>query len=94
MEGDATKADRARKESLFQSTPSVWRETTVQSAERNIITISIHSLRVEGDQLETETIFTNRISIHSLRVEGDWTREDVTTYDGISIHSLRVEGDI
>ena len=35
---------------LFQSTPSVWRETTVQSAERNIITISIHSLRVEGDR--------------------------------------------
>ena len=34
---------------LFQSTPSVWRETDDISAVYNVIAISIHSLRVEGD---------------------------------------------
>ena len=34
--------------------------------------ISIHSLRVEGDPVETSLItMTSSISIHSLRVEGD-----------------------
>ena len=34
----------------FQSTPSVWRETAFFNNGTNIKTISIHSLRVEGDQ--------------------------------------------
>ena len=33
----------------FQSTPSVWRETTVNSPWRLASHISIHSLRMEGD---------------------------------------------
>ena len=34
---------------LFQSTPSVWRETLVESLVQAHAKISIHSLRVEGD---------------------------------------------
>ena len=49
VEGDQVERADQLYRAPFQSTPSVWRETTVQSAERNIITISIHSLRVEGD---------------------------------------------
>ena len=56
----------------FQSTPSVWRETSNLSVSVALPPISIHSLRVEGDG---STLFAsgtrNTISIHSLRVEGD-----------------------
>ena len=34
----------------FQSTPSVWRETPERMLFRLPCTISIHSLRVEGDR--------------------------------------------
>ena len=34
---------------LFQSTPSVWRETKQKQLYQDRQTISIHSLRVEGD---------------------------------------------
>ena len=34
---------------IFQSTPSVWRETALQPSQKITPTISIHSLRVEGD---------------------------------------------
>ena len=74
VEGDATKADRARKEALFQSTPSVWRETTDGTCTGVICPISIHSLRVEGDK-PVQLVHDDRvISIHSLRVEGDRAR--------------------
>ena len=33
----------------FQSTPSVWRETSIRKIYRIYDKISIHSLRVEGD---------------------------------------------
>ena len=33
--------------------------------------ISIHALRVEGDELITEFVSSGKISIHALRVEGD-----------------------
>ena len=42
-------ADRFRRG--FQSTPSVWRETTATPVPTQRFTISIHSLRVEGDCL-------------------------------------------
>ena len=35
---------------VFQSTPSVWRETLLITAGSQCLVISIHSLRVEGDQ--------------------------------------------
>ena len=34
---------------IFQSTPSVWRETIMAEATEAAPAISIHSLRVEGD---------------------------------------------
>ena len=57
--------------------------------------ISIHSLRVEGDDKQIRDITaTVTISIHSLRVEGDAYGEYEQLVGGvISIHSLRVEGD-
>ena len=36
------------------------------------MSISIHSLRVEGDLMCTEVGASTMISIHSLRVEGDY----------------------
>ena len=56
----------------FQSTPSAWRETKILADYETQLDISIHSLRMEGDLLET-VIFTVPavISIHSLRMEGD-----------------------
>ena len=65
-------APAVRDHALFQSTPSVWRETSNLSVSVALPPISIHSLRVEGDG---STLFAsgtrNTISIHSLRVEGD-----------------------
>ena len=55
----------------FQSTPSVWRETVTHHLRRGSDSISIHSLRVEGDAKRTWRLKASSISIHSLRVEGD-----------------------
>ncbi len=55
-------------------------------------TISIHSLRVEGDSLYIVITSLRAISIHSLRVEGDVLLYRSDLLSGISIHSLRVEG--
>ena len=56
--------------------------------------ISIHSLRVEGDWMETGILDGQLISIHSLRVEGDaLDSRPYRVLIAISIHSLRVEGD-
>ena len=56
---------------LFQSTPSAWRETPLTHFELSDGTISIHSLRVEGDNAGKTVWSISAISIHSLRVEGD-----------------------
>ena len=57
---------------VFQSTPSVWREThTIAAKAIEIAAISIHSLRVEGDESGLTSCSGRTISIHSLRVEGD-----------------------
>ena len=56
----------------FQSTPSAWRETSCAGKAHVVWCISIHSLRVEGDQAALyEDHVALAISIHSLRVEGD-----------------------
>ena len=60
----------------FQSTPSAWRETgwgADMAAETQII--SIHSLRMEGDQRLGKSPEPRNISIHSLRMEGDNRRQ-------------------
>ena len=56
---------------VFQSTPSVWRETIIKPLVIAARIISIHSLRVEGDYLREKYSLDVDISIHSLRVEGD-----------------------
>ena len=38
---------------IYQSTPSVWRVTITTSLFGVMIRISIHTLRVEGDLIET-----------------------------------------
>ena len=55
--------------------------------------ISIHSLRVEGDWKSAIMNLPIFISIHSLRVEGDHGTCERSHRHTISIHSLRVEGD-
>ena len=57
---------------VFQSTPSAWRETSRYLAPAFQSSISIHSLRMEGDPGICFIIFASIvISIHSLRMEGD-----------------------
>ena len=57
--------------SIFQSTPSVWRETFDSESGMLMEGISIHSLRMEGDVRNFHTPDRLIISIHSLRMEGD-----------------------
>ena len=80
--------------SIFQSTPSAWRETPGKPVYTLIIAISIHSLRMEGDRFMARiNNFTKPISIHSLRMEGDTSCNHKSCTFCISIHSLRMEGD-
>ena len=59
-----------------------------------VVGISIHALRVEGDQAFPPTwSAASGISIHALRVEGDQKQKTRITIPTISIHALRVEGD-
>ena len=55
----------------FQSTPSAWRETKRNRPTHRDGTISIHSLRMEGDFVRRKLFIKLLISIHSLRMEGD-----------------------
>ena len=56
----------------FQSTPSAWRETRCAGGVFGKSTISIHSLRMEGDGKPWGAKCIRKISIHSLRMEGDF----------------------
>ena len=57
---------------IFLSTPSGWRATKPRLAYLKSGRISIHALRVEGDEAGPGQRHTARaISIHALRVEGD-----------------------
>ena len=56
---------------VFLSTPSGWRATSFERDGGGICAISIHALRVEGDQFVESLQDLTRISIHALRVEGD-----------------------
>ena len=77
----------------FQSTPSAWRETFGMLRTNWRIFISIHSLRMEGDNLDVPKAVFHNISIHSLRMEGDNINYNLVPDFHISIHSLRMEGD-
>ena len=52
MEGDFLSCDFPPSQSIFQSTPSVWRETLTILWRLLRLHISIHSLRMEGDALD------------------------------------------
>ena len=94
MEGDDDKQLRVPSMTLFQSTPSAWRETsTVQSM--YFFTSFQSTPSAWRETVQTGTSGQGCvISIHSLRMEGDLRyakqREDIRQ---ISIHSLRMEGD-
>ena len=79
---------------IFQSTPSVWRATTILSACVGVISFqSTPSVRRATRGLAWISS-GNAISIHALRVEGDQGRRHTgRASDIISIHALRVEGD-
>ena len=55
----------------FLSTPSARRATALPSAVRRLVSISIHALREEGDEIVKAKMTLTMISIHALREEGD-----------------------
>ena len=72
VEDDIPELRKERGISIFQSTSSVWRTTSVRSLRPTITSISIHVLRVEDDiSLRTTLPAHDIISIHVLRVEDD-----------------------
>ena len=79
----------------FQSTPSVWRETSVLVFLRSYAGNFNPLPPCGGRHSHTHTLIVcSNISIHSLRVEGDLRSRLGNASCGISIHSLRVEGDV
>ena len=79
----------------FQSTPSAWRETMFSGSCTQSATISIHSLRMEGDVisklLPPEVAHFNPLPPHGGRLSVSLVSNDCFC---ISIHSLRMEGDV
>ena len=77
----------------FQSTPSAWRETGQDHGTRLCRSISIHSLRMEGDYIDLGYlcggVYFNPLPPHGGRPEPNLKLVTVP----ISIHSLRMEGD-
>ena len=56
---------------LFLSTPSARRATVQDIETGEVIQISIHALREEGDAAAPTGCLCAKISIHALREEGD-----------------------
>ena len=71
MEGDLFAGFYKISSYIFQSTPSAWRETITMPIDFKKFNISIHSLRMEGDDYHGKGVNDSHISIHSLRMEGD-----------------------
>ena len=74
MEGDGANMTVHRDFDKFLSTPSGWRATPCNMVESQSLNISIHALRVEGDDNTDDVLSALEISIHALRVEGDSLR--------------------
>ena len=55
----------------FLSTPSARRATAIEQNKYQILMISIHALREEGDLIQEVQSYSPSISIHALREEGD-----------------------
>ena len=64
MEGDLLSAVFMTILSVFQSTPSAWRETGLCGRLLRRLSISIHSLRMEGDDAESQ-VFSRIFSFQS-----------------------------
>ena len=79
---------------IFLSTPSGWRATAISRSPSYPLLISIHALRVEGDDPVWETLST-RLYFYPRPPGGGRRRFTLCNrFDGvISIHALRVEGD-
>ena len=81
-------------EPKFQSTPSAWRETQKHDLHGDFHSISIHSLRMEGDYSFTISRIIlrnfNPLPPHGGRLA---YRSACRWKNDISIHSLRMEGD-
>ena len=63
---------------------------------KDVVAISIHALREEGDTGKGQGRIRQSISIHALREEGDRSgsaQSRATLSEWISIHALREEGD-
>ena len=93
MEGDLSQLKYIYSLSVFQSTPSAWRETVT-------VVPPSPSTRFQSTPSawrETFCLFhcnsSKFISIHSLRMEGDSIPSIASNARFISIHSLRMEGD-
>ena len=63
----------ARRVSNFYPRPPGGGRPEEQDLRLAFLSISIHALRVEGDQTSLDEKFELLISIHALRVEGDRT---------------------
>ena len=81
-------------DAVFQSTPSVWRETENISISPEVLAISIHSLRVEGDRCCQIITYKGAPFQPTPSVWRETSMvQNPLTHGAISIHSLRVEGD-
>ena len=78
---------------VFQSTPSVWRETVCRPWVFPIFRFQSTPSVWRETAVPKNQKRDARISIHSLRVEGDAPNKMPAVRYAISIHSLRVEGD-
>ena len=79
--------------SLFLPTPSARRATKRFPDDAEILLISTHALREEGDYSYSESQHAATISTHALREEGDTCPFLDDFSNGISTHALREEGD-
>ena len=94
VEGDDKRKYACVVNSLFQSTPSVWRATKSDSPvtrDDSLFQSTPSVWRATASIREKD--IPCFISIHALRVEGDLSASRAFFDKGISIHALRVEGD-
>ena len=73
---------------VFQSTPSMQRETVFDFVFNKFRKISIHSLYAEGDLIFIPLCYNVLISIHSLYAEGDSVMFSVVGFTVIDFNPL------
>ena len=91
---ETSHSESDRSDFTFQSTPSAWRETLLVHINGVLFVISIHSLRMEGDEtykhIPDNFHHFNPLPPHGGRHNQTYSK---ILADYISIHSLRMEGD-